>query len=485
MHPGSVWAVCGLPNGDVLTGCSDGVARVWTRSPERTANMQALQTYEASVSAQSIPTGTLGDIKLDSLKGLEELEIPGTKDGQVKVVKNGNTPEAYQWSSGDDRWIKIGEVVDSKNSSRQTLHGKQYDYVFDIDTGDGQMRKLGYNNTDNPYVVAQDFLWKEELDQEWLDQIAQFIIKNAAPITIGEAPQNIQGDPLTGGSRYIPPGSSSMSGQSSYKELTYQHIPLREPLRFDTANLSTIHSKILEFNGKVTNDLAIDSSQQQELASIVAILSNTALFGTSSFSDSNIELIQKMFRWPEELRFPVLDLIRMMLTHSDGAARLASVSQFLHAVIETNLKPNNSAPNQMLAFRIIANSFYWHLLWSSLVSCRSAIYQAIGHAIKSTNKSIRAAAVTVILNYAVLDLKHSGDDKRPLLSMLNQLLNVEVDDEVSYRGLVAIGTLAWNDLKCIQLAKDLKVPNLFQRFSQGNASQRVKEVAMELQNYVR
>lgn len=35
------------------------------------------------------------------------------------------------------------------------LHGKEYDYVFDIDVGDGMTLKLGYNSGENPYLVAQ------------------------------------------------------------------------------------------------------------------------------------------------------------------------------------------------------------------------------------------------------------------------------------------------------------------------------------------
>lgn len=29
---------------------------------------------------------------------------------------------------------------------KQVLHGKSYDYVFDVDVGDGTVRKLGFNN---------------------------------------------------------------------------------------------------------------------------------------------------------------------------------------------------------------------------------------------------------------------------------------------------------------------------------------------------
>jgi hypothetical protein len=35
-------------------------------------------------------------------------------------------------------------------------------------------------------MAAQQFLWDNELDQEYLDTVAQFITKNVAPVTLGE-----------------------------------------------------------------------------------------------------------------------------------------------------------------------------------------------------------------------------------------------------------------------------------------------------------
>ena len=53
--------------------------------------------------------------------------------------------------------------------------------------------------TDNPYVVAQEFLWREELNQGFLDEVAQFIIKNTTPFTFTQS-NSIPGttDPFTG-----------------------------------------------------------------------------------------------------------------------------------------------------------------------------------------------------------------------------------------------------------------------------------------------
>lgn len=40
---GCVWAVAFLSDGDLVTACSDGVARVWSTDPSRAADPQVLQ----------------------------------------------------------------------------------------------------------------------------------------------------------------------------------------------------------------------------------------------------------------------------------------------------------------------------------------------------------------------------------------------------------------------------------------------------------
>jgi phospholipase A-2-activating protein len=51
-HPGCVWDVKFLPNGDLITACSDGVARIWTKIATRFASAEELTAYEDQVSAR-------------------------------------------------------------------------------------------------------------------------------------------------------------------------------------------------------------------------------------------------------------------------------------------------------------------------------------------------------------------------------------------------------------------------------------------------
>lgn len=48
----------------------------------------------------------------------------GNRDGQTRLIKEGQKVEAYQWSLSDGRWVKIGDVVGGSNqqSSRSVVY---------------------------------------------------------------------------------------------------------------------------------------------------------------------------------------------------------------------------------------------------------------------------------------------------------------------------------------------------------------------------
>jgi phospholipase A-2-activating protein len=49
-------------------------------------------------------------------------------------------------------------------------------------------------------MAAQQFLWREELPQDYLDQVANFIITNSTPVTLGQSAGPTYQDPFTGNS---------------------------------------------------------------------------------------------------------------------------------------------------------------------------------------------------------------------------------------------------------------------------------------------
>jgi phospholipase A-2-activating protein len=103
-HPAiSVWgvAVC-AENGDIVTGASDRIVRVFSRSPERAADAETTRQFDDAVKESSIPQQALGEVNKEKLPGPEFLvQKRGTKEGQVQMIRelNGNVT-AHTWSSG-------------------------------------------------------------------------------------------------------------------------------------------------------------------------------------------------------------------------------------------------------------------------------------------------------------------------------------------------------------------------------------------------
>lgn len=86
----SVWSVACLQNGDIVTGSSDGVVRIFTRDEGRYADEATLTKFAEEVAAlerQSVQE--IGGVKVSDLPGTEALYDPGKRDGQMKMIREG------------------------------------------------------------------------------------------------------------------------------------------------------------------------------------------------------------------------------------------------------------------------------------------------------------------------------------------------------------------------------------------------------------
>lgn len=102
-HPAiSVWAVAVCPeSGDIVSGASDKIVRVFTRNPESFADEETTRQFVESVKASSIPQQTMTDTNKEQLPGPEFLtQKSGTKDGQIVTIKElDGSVTAHMWSA--------------------------------------------------------------------------------------------------------------------------------------------------------------------------------------------------------------------------------------------------------------------------------------------------------------------------------------------------------------------------------------------------
>jgi phospholipase A-2-activating protein len=82
--------------------------------------------------------------------------LKGAAEGEIRVFKNGTVAEAFMWKADTSKWEKIGDVINPAGGQTKYYEGDrifdagEYDHVFDIDLGDGLMRKLPFDNGGNP-----------------------------------------------------------------------------------------------------------------------------------------------------------------------------------------------------------------------------------------------------------------------------------------------------------------------------------------------
>ncbi|KAG2221615.1 hypothetical protein INT45_005189, partial [Circinella minor] len=513
----SVWAVSPLPNDDIIVGGSDGVVRVFSRAAERMADAETQKQLEDLIAAQSIPSNQIGDVNKEKLKGPEALQEPGKKEGQVIMVNVNGTVEAHQWSSQTQSWQKIGDVVGGVGSGNKQLYeGKEYDYVFDIDIGAGPntMLKLPYNVSENPYQAAQNFIWRHELSQGFLDQIADFITKNAQGVELGQGAGAYQ-DPFTGGSRYTPGQASSgfqssssnqfrdpFTGASSYQGQSAQMIsetkspapkqrilPLSTYLSLKQSNLDAVTSKLQSIDSEMENS-KLSADDMNTLTMSLAYLNDPS---SGSVNKNGINILAKLCcTLPPEKRFPALDLLRLFALYTPESISEVvpdnNLVKFLQQAGGLNAPTSEkiAVTNAMLAYRGLANLFITpagrKMAWDNRNVLSEVLQPDVFGAY--TTKPARLAISTLAVNFAVFLISHTLTDEDcqvGLASSLVELLKVEQDEENLYRSLVALGTLMVRVESCREAASIMGAKVELQRIkSQTADKQRIQKVIDEM-----
>ncbi|KAG5982182.1 hypothetical protein E4U55_002200 [Claviceps digitariae] len=486
-HPAiSVWTVAAdATTGDIVTGASDGIARVFTRRPDQVADKDTLAEFDTSVKASAIPQQQLGSINKEKLPGPEFLTAKsGTKEGQVQMIKeeNGNVT-AHTWSMSQQQWINVGTVVDAAGSSgrRVEYNGESYDFVFDVDIEDGKPPlKLPYNLSENPYERATKFLNDNELPLSYLDNVADFINKNTKGATLGQADSSGP-DPYGTESRYRP-------GQSESSQPKV--LPQKEYLNISAAKYEAMFSKLLNVNKTMIasgrKDVALNPGEESVLQSLRRALENSQPIPVQSF-----DLVVRMVTaWPYGDRLAALDLLRCIV-------RYPSVAQFSDAQHGSALDlamtfsiTSDSPPNEnavMMGTRAIANICATVDGRSLITTQASKVIQYLERvvgtkgddAIGQFNRNVLIAVTTSALNLSVLVNKEkllTPDQRRRLVIVLGAALDGQTDSEVLYRGLVALGTLLASSK---EIMTGLAVGAWIQGAKDRATEDRVKAVANE------
>ena len=85
-HPSTVWSTCALPNGDLVAGCADGNAYVWTRAAERVASPDLCAAFK------------------ERAAGLDEGRPPCLEDGDFMPLNHQPEGSGRSHATQERRW---------------------------------------------------------------------------------------------------------------------------------------------------------------------------------------------------------------------------------------------------------------------------------------------------------------------------------------------------------------------------------------------
>ena len=526
-HPSTVWACAVIPNGDLLAGCANGNAYVWSKTAERAAPDEQVVLFKESVAAVALPAEQAEGHGLDTsnMASEEALANPGEREGQHKIIKDSASgqPTLYTWSAGERTWNKVGEIVGSKDGGgggstlgKRTYEGKEYDYLFDIDL-DGATAKLPFNKGDDPWMAAQQFIWRHGLDQAVLDTVANHIVKNT-PGNVPAATAPMNADPFTSGGAYRPGGGGAANGgggggqnvdpftsggayrpgaggapqpgahNGGYEDplSAKRYRPGNAPgpaaaagppapasggggapmIAFDACKHDAVLAKLLQFAGE---GLALPDADVAALRALVgALKAGGPQAAAAPFTPS---LWTALLKWPDDKLFPALDLLRLVLLQPTAAAALGAFEPPLLPKLLA-LLGGAAAGDKALALmtlRCVANALHNPATRAAAAAKAADVLDALAPAIEPpAAAAVRLAAATVLLNVCSAmrggALAASADADALQLQALSLCAHAltavppladPAEDEALYRVLVALETVVGCGAAAHQAALDL------------------------------
>jgi phospholipase A-2-activating protein len=228
----------------------------------------------------------------------------GKTDGEFKVFNDGGVAKCYKWDHPKRKWELFGDVTMSPAETQpqtryyegdRLFEAGDYDHIFDIESGDGIIRKLPFNNGGNSDEAANKFCVREGFSKSNLEQIVTHIRNNSLPYQTRDL-------------------SANKKPEIEIPKL--KNIPMQTNLFYEQVNVDAPEKKIREFNEELKS---IEEKENMNFNRLLKVIRETHLYHSSELLKAEWDVFKKLLKWPKKYIFPVLDLFRMFLLHSQAS----------------------------------------------------------------------------------------------------------------------------------------------------------------------
>ena len=436
--------------------------RIFSRSHAKTSTAQAQQlsqefNLEVAEAQQKRHKGPSQEEIAKAPKWERRGETPGRSEQQVMVFNKDGEIVAAQWISG--AWVIVGTVTGSGDGGY--INEVWYDHVMPVEIEGPrgtQTLQLGHNNGENPFVAAQRFIDANEMSQGYLAQIADWITARSGQTmpTIGSDQASIlptaQSSRSTTSSNTTPPPARIFTYRVTTLT-TYDDIP----------PLAKLITKVTEFS-----NAQMDCSFIAEISSLEALtktLGETSYYHSSRLSVSQLQaLLTPLLQWDAAQCFPLLDVLRVVAIHPNGADTLsAELHGRLLQVYQRALQLISGAGQEEVPFATVLTAARFVCNCVKMESLRHVCYAegllmqvltALLAQVKHSNKLVRAAVSRIVMNIAGFSSTFGVFARMTLtpeaVGILLEILSSTLVDEresveVIYNALRALGTLEINE----------------------------------------
>jgi len=249
------------------------------------------------------------------------------------------------------------------------------------------------------------------------------------------------------------------NGGHPHTKLTFKEIYKKKPYLFTVGNIKGIIAKLRENLKSISYQISTEDEElfeflQNRMSTMESIVSATFPSNTFALIDN---LLTKI---PENLSFPCLDIIRLLLLNENFSQKFMN-SDMLGRILKNTL-PNSSGPEQVMTLRIIANLLEKNDIHQTLKNhslpildgALSSIYVTKAH---KQYTSIRIASIAIMYNLS-LQLKSPEDLEdmgTQIISSLLHHITTEDDAENLYWMLMALSVLLFTNNDGILLTNAL------------------------------